>query len=287
MNRSHLLAGLALVAVVGCGALAGAEAEAPAAATPWVEAQGARVRLLAGADAAQRGKSFLAGVEIHMDPGWKTYWRNPGEAGVPPNFDWSGSANTASIKVHYPAPIRLIDPAAEMIGYKTSVLFPIEITPQTASKPVDLRLALEFAVCREICIPAQAAMDLTVPPALITGAPAPLIAAAEARVPRTPDGQRAGDPKLLGVVAKLDGATPGLEVAAKFPGGAAGADLFVDAPEGFFLPMAQKAPGGGDGAVRFRIDLSRETSAAELKGKTLTFTLVSDAGASEVAWTVE
>ena len=69
------------------------------AVTPWVEAQAARVRLLAGADPTLPGQSVLAGVEITMAEGWKTYWRNPGEAGVPPNFDWSGSTNTASIKV--------------------------------------------------------------------------------------------------------------------------------------------------------------------------------------------
>jgi DsbC/DsbD-like thiol-disulfide interchange protein len=138
-----------------------AEAAEDAAVTPWVEAQAARVRLLAGAD--QPGKGVLAGVEIVMAEGWKTYWRNPGEAGVPPNFDWSGSSNTASIKVDYPAPMRISDPAAEMIGYKTSVLFPISIMPQVPGEPVDLRLALEFAVCREICIPAQAALELKLP----------------------------------------------------------------------------------------------------------------------------
>src|SRR5499426_1376233 len=126
--------------------LISAGAAAEGAVTPWVEAQAARVRLMAGADLAQSGKSFAAGVEITMAEGWKTYWRNPGEAGVPPNFDWSGSTNTASIKVAYPAPMRISDPAAEMIGYKTSVVFPIEVIPKVPTEAVELRLALEFAV---------------------------------------------------------------------------------------------------------------------------------------------
>jgi DsbC/DsbD-like thiol-disulfide interchange protein len=259
-------------------------AEQVAAATPWVEAQAARVRLLAGADAARPGQAFLAGVEIAMADGWKTYWRNPGEAGVPPSFDWSGSNNAASIKVNYPAPIRLVDPAAEMIGYKTSVLFPIEITPTRAAEAVDLRLALEFAVCREICIPAQAALQLTLPAALLQGAPAAPIAAAQARVPRSPAARRAGDPELLAITAKLEGAAPSLQIEAKFPNGAAGADLFIEAPDGIFVPMAQKLPGGSDGRVRFVVDLARGGGAEELKGKDLTLTLVSDAGASEVGW---
>jgi DsbC/DsbD-like thiol-disulfide interchange protein len=279
-----------VVAVVGSGLLAAmAPVKVPAAeqvatTSPWVEAQAARVRLVAGADAAHPGQTFLAGVEILLAEGWKTYWRHPGEAGVPPNFDWSGSVNTASIKVRYPAPIRLVDPAAEMIGYKKSVLFPIEVVPHTASEAVDLRLALEFAVCREICIPAQATLQLALPAALLKELPAPLIAAAQDRVPRAQTARHAGDPQLLAVKASLEGPAPFLQIEAKFADGAAGADVFIEAPEGLFVPMAQKLPGGSDGHVRFLVDLSRGGEAQELKGKALTITLVSDSGASEVDW---
>jgi DsbC/DsbD-like thiol-disulfide interchange protein len=287
MSTDPCRMGALAIAFVGAFVSDGAWAAEPiAAATPWVEAQAARLRLVAGADAARTGKSFLAGVEIVMAQGWKTYWRNPGEAGVPPNFDWSGSTNTASIKVAYPAPIRLVDPAAEMIGYKTSVLFPVEVSPQDPSQAAELRLALEFAVCREICIPAQASMQLTLPPALLKGAPAAVVAAAQARVPRSPPTLRGSDPRLLRVTANLEGPAPFLQIEAKFPAGSAGADLFIEAPDGIFLPMAQKLPGGSDATVRFMVDLSRSGVAPELKGKALTLTLVSDAGASEVAWTL-
>jgi len=281
-----------VVAVLGSGLLAAmAPVKAPAAeqiatASPWIEAQAARVRLMAGADAAHPGGAFLAGVEIELAEGWKTYWRNPGEAGVPPNFDWSGSVNTASIKVRYPAPIRLVDPAADMIGYKKSVLFPVEVVPRTAGEAVNLQLALEFAVCREICIPAQAALQLALPAALLTQAPVPRIAAAQDRVPRAQSARRAGDPQLLAVKASLEGPAPFLQIEAKFANGAAGADVFIEAPEGLFVPMAQKLPGGSEGHVRFQVDLSRGGEAQDLKGKELTITLVSDSGASEVNWTL-
>lgn len=279
MHSNGCRAGILAIGVLG--ACAAARAAGPGAAvTPWVEAQAARVRLLAGADATQPGKALLAGVEITMAEGWKTYWRNPGEAGVPPSFDWSGSNNTASIKVAYPAPMRLVDPAAEMIGYKTSVLFPIEVIPKVASEAVELRLALEFAVCREICIPAQASLALTVPPAPMAGAPAPTLAAALARVPRAQGERREGDPTLLGVTPKLAGPAPSLEIEAKFPGAGAGADAFIEAPDGIFVPMPKRLAGGSDGRVRFAVDLSRG-NAEELKGKELIVTLVSDSGASE------
>ena len=80
----------------------------------------------------------------------------PGDAGVPPTFDWAGSANAATIKVLYPAPMRMPEAGGEAIGYKQAVLFPIEVTPQDPAKPVVLKLALEFGICREICIPATA-----------------------------------------------------------------------------------------------------------------------------------
>jgi|SRR5262245_7811300 len=275
-------AGILVILVLVWFAPAGA-AGPSASVTPWVEAQAARVRLLAGADAARPGKALLAGVEITMAEGWKTYWRNPGEAGVPPSFDWSGSSNTASIKVAYPAPMRLVDPAAEMIGYKTTVLFPIEVIPKVPTEAVELRLALEFAVCREICIPAQASLALTVPPVPTAGAPAPAIAAALERVPRAQAKRRAGDPKLLGVTPKLAGPSPSLEIEAKFPGGGAGADVFIEAPDGIFVPMAKKLAGGSDGQFRFLVDLSRGGNAEELRGRELIVTLVSDSGASEAS----
>jgi DsbC/DsbD-like thiol-disulfide interchange protein len=274
MRSNWRTAGLLGLVVLTCTPAAGAAEDG--AVTPWVEAQAARVRLLAGADPAQPGKSLLAGVEITMAEGWKTYWRNPGEAGVPPNFDWSGSTNTASIKVAYPAPMRISDPAAEMIGYKTSVVFPIAVVPRAPAEAVELRLALEFAVCREICIPAQATLELRLPPLARLGAPAAALAAARAR-----------DPELLGVNSQLSGASPKLEIDAKFPGGAAGADLFLAAPDGIFVPMAKKLGAESDGRVRFVVELARGGSAEDLKGKELTLTLVSDAGASEATVRLE
>ena len=283
MNRAVTQTAIGLLAAL---ASVTAQADDVATATPWVEAQAARVRLIGGADAARPGEAFLAGVEISMADGWKTYWRNPGEAGVPPNFDWSGSTNTASIKVSYPAPIRLSDPAADMIGYKNSVLFPVKVTPAVASEAVDLRLELEFAVCREICIPAQAALQLTLPAALSKGPPSARIAAALDQVPRPKAARRPQDPQVLGLKATLAGPAPSLLVEAKFPNGDAGADLFIEAPAGIFVPMAKKLPPGSDDHVRFLVDLARGGAAEDLRGKELTLTLVSNAGASEVAWTL-
>ena len=104
----------------------------------------ARVRLVAGAPATKSAKAYLAGIELTLADGWKTYWRMPGDAGVPPAFDWSGSTNVASVKVLYPAPHRMHEAGAETVGYKTSVVFPVEVVPKDPAQPIDLALVMEL-----------------------------------------------------------------------------------------------------------------------------------------------
>jgi len=255
-------------------------------ASPWVELHAARVRLVAGAPADKSARSYLAGVEITLAEGWKTYWRTPGDAGVPPSFDWTGSTNVAKIEVRYPAPSRLDEPAALTIGYKNSVIFPVEVTPRDAMRPVDLELSAQFGICREICIPADTAISLTLVPSQLEGEASPALLAALERVPRPQQSRRAGDPELVRVTPSLGDAAPHLTIEARFPIGDPSADVFVEAPEGLYVPQPKRLPDGADGTLRFRIDLVRGGNAHDLEGKTLTLTLVGDAGATEATWTV-
>jgi DsbC/DsbD-like thiol-disulfide interchange protein len=227
-------------------------------------------------------KAYLAGVEVELAQGWKTYWRMPGDAGVPPMFDWSKSVNTAAITVLYPAPMRLQEPAAQTVGYKSSVMFPVEVKPLDAAKPVVLDLQMELGICRDICIPGEVQLSLTIPPSGLSGA-SPVKAWRE-RVPRPQPARGAGDPELKGVTATLDGPSPRLLVEVAFPGGSKDADVFIEAPEGLYVPMTKRLPDGPGGIARFEADLSR-VDAHDLKGKQLTLTLVGDGGAAtEATW---
>jgi Disulphide bond corrector protein DsbC len=276
---------LVLCAAVLAAAVAATPARMQAAsqatvATPWVGLHGARVRLIAGPAAGSGARTYLAGVEVALADGWKTYWRMPGDAGVPPSFNWADSANTAAIKVLYPAPVRLIEPAAETIGYKGSVVFPVEVKPLDAGKPVELSLALELGICRDICIPGEARLSLTIPPAGLAGASP--VAAWRERVPRPQATRGTGDPELKRVVATLEGPSPRLLIEAVFRGGAG--DVFIEAPDGLYVPMAKRLPDGPGGMTRFGADLSR-VDPREFKGKELTVTLVGDgAAATEATW---
>jgi DsbC/DsbD-like thiol-disulfide interchange protein len=98
---------------------------------------------------------WSAGVEIDLADGWKTYWRMPGEAGIAPLFDWSGSHNVAEIELRWPAPRRYHDASGETIGYAERVIFPITVRPENPEQPVNLALQLDYAVCKDICIPAR------------------------------------------------------------------------------------------------------------------------------------
>src|SRR5262249_53432788 len=148
-------------ALIACGIAAISAVAARAGdESPWSEDVRSAVRLISGTN--RNGDAPLrAGVEIKMQPGWKTYWRYPGDSGVPPHFDFSGSENLKTATVLYPAPHRFTDETGQTLGYKESVIFPLVVTPLQPDKPVRLRLKIDYAVCEKLCVPAEARAELT------------------------------------------------------------------------------------------------------------------------------
>jgi DsbC/DsbD-like thiol-disulfide interchange protein len=112
-------------------------------------------------DGGWLGQRRAAGLHVELDDGWKTYWRMPGNAGIPPLFDWQGSDNAAAIQVLFPLPRRYTDTSGDTVGYMKQVILPILIEPANATKPIELKLDLFFAVCEDICIPARTKTNLT------------------------------------------------------------------------------------------------------------------------------
>lgn len=279
--------GSMMAIAAGLCALAAGSAANAEVASPWSEGFKSKTRMVAGNVSMGEGPGRIyAGIEVAIPEGWKTFWRSPGDAGgVPPFFDWAASENLGSAKVLYPQPSRLKDASGEAVGYKTSVVFPVEVTPKDPSKPVVLNLAMEFGVCREICIPAEAKLSLAMPTA---STPAPLVlAAALDAVPRKTADRRPNDPELKAVRAILTGDKPKLEIDVVFTGHLAGADVFVEAPDGIYLSLPKRVPSPPGANVTFAINLDTGVEAAELKGKTLLITMVSAAGQSEATWKVD
>jgi DsbC/DsbD-like thiol-disulfide interchange protein len=195
--RVHKLGSLLLSAALA----AGIACDASAASSNAVSAGEAKVRLLvSGNSDTNSAPVFKGGVEIVLSPGWKTYWRYPGDAGIPPRFDWSGSENVANVEVFYPAPKRITDGTGQTsIGYEDSVTFPLRISAKDSSKPVALKLKLDFATCEKLCIPAEANLSLTF---TSDATFEPSLEQAEKRVPEI---QNASKPRSLAVLgAKVE-----------------------------------------------------------------------------------
>jgi len=274
-----------LAATVLAGAFVAAPALAAPYATDWIPGHNSKTRLIVGGAPGENGAAnrYVA-LEIALNPGWKTYWRQPGSAGgIPPQVSWQGSENLNGAKLKFPAPTRMADPTGETIGYKTSVVFPVLLAVNDPSKPVKLNLRAFFGVCREICIPAQADFNVTVPPALFRRTP-PELARSLDELPRT---KAAGDdvtgPRLNAVKPVKDAAGNQLLIFdVAFPGGTSGADLFVETGDLAPLAMTKKVAAPGSGQLRFqlKIDDSKQWEALGRDGVMLT--MVSAAGASQV-----
>lgn len=93
-----------------------------------------------------------AGLRLTLENGWKTYWRSPGEAGIPPRFDWSASQNLHSAEVLWPRPTIYMSFGMETIGYSEQVILPIKLTPIDPSQPIQIAATVDLGVCRELCV---------------------------------------------------------------------------------------------------------------------------------------
>lgn len=101
----------------------------------------------------------MAGLAITLDPGWKTYWRRPGEAGIPPVFEWNGSQNLRSVALHWPTPAVFKQDAYNSVGYSNQLVLPIELFPSESSAPMVVRGTMQLGVCREVCVPISLDFD--------------------------------------------------------------------------------------------------------------------------------
>jgi DsbC/DsbD-like thiol-disulfide interchange protein len=275
MENSSKRIGVTLAAC-GIALMLGAPVRA-ADASPWVEDSYSAIRLIAGAN--QSGaESLRAGIEIKLQPAWHTYWRYPGDSGVPPRFSFSGSDNVATVKVLYPAPHAFTDDVGTTIGYKGNLILPLRVFPRQKDKPVTLRGKIEYAVCDKLCVPVEAHVELTLAGA--GGADNAALAAAEARVPQPVSALDAG---LTARRANDDKRKPLVFVDLAAPTGQP-VELFVEGPTAeWALPIPKPAQGAPPGRQHFSFELDGLPPGVDPKGPfELTFTIVQGDRATEV-----
>ncbi|PCD76111.1 protein-disulfide reductase DsbD domain-containing protein [Pseudothioclava arenosa] len=216
----------------------------------------------------------IAAIRILLDEGWKTYWRSPGEAGIPPQFDFTASENVAGVEVLWPRPEVFEQNGMRTLGYHDEVVLPLAITPTDPERPVNLAIDLDFGICQEICVPVSVAVS-----AELDGPDeaAPAIEAALTAQPRLSD---------INAQCIVEPIADGMRVTARMPVPASGAEpvavFELDHPgiwvseaqthrEGDTLvSMAEFVPGDGQpfplDAEKLRITLFEGGDALELDG---------------------
>ncbi len=249
----------------------------------WDAEPHAAARLIAGAALRSANAAWLrAGIEIRLDNGWKTYWRYPGDSGVPPTFDFGGSENVKSVTVLWPAPARFADGAGgQSIGYHDDVVLPLRILANDTTKPAALHVKLSYAVCGALCVPVEAELDLTLSGK--RGAEEAALVAAEARVPRRAALGTGGASGLAIRSAHREktGAHDRVVVEVAAPAGTP-VDLFAEGPASTWALPLPEPSGGGTGTRRFTFDLDGLPPGEHADAATLTLTATSPDDAIEV-----
>ena len=236
-------------------------------ASPWQRDGHSAVRLLAG---SRSGSVLLGGIGFQLQPGWKTYWRTPGDSGVPPRFDFSKSDNVEAVTVLWPAPTKFDDGAGgNSLGYHDQVVLPLRIVAKNTDKPVTLRADVNYAVCEKLCIPVEASAELAFNSVASTEDSA-LFAALDT----VPKPANVGDPNPLTIrdvkrqgrsEVLVDVVTPDERPV----------NLFVEGPTpDWSLPVPKLLEHGPAGTKRFGFDLDGLPPGTKPDGAALKLTLV-------------
>ena len=190
-----------------------------------------RMEVLDGGPTA-RG-TYMAALQLTLSDGWKTYWRAPGDAGIPPEFDWRGSHNLAGMSMTWPSPEVFDQNGMTSVGYTHQLVLPVEITPVRAGDPVHLRGEMLFGICKDVCIPGELSFDHQLDPEADRN---PTIAAALAQRPYSPS--EAG---VRGATCRISPTQGGLRIEAQITMPPAGGREFTVIEPGNPLVWASEA----------------------------------------------
>ena len=235
--------------------------------SPWQRDGHSAVRLLAG---SRSGAVLMGGVAFQLQPGWKTYWRTPGDSGVPPRFDFSKSENIEAVTVLWPAPTKFDDGAGGYsLGYHDQVVLPLRIVSKNADRPVTLRADINYAVCEKLCIPVEASAELAI--ASVASTEDSALFAALDTVPKPAN---VGDPNPLTIrdVKREGKSTVLVDVAVP---DTRAVDLFVEGPApDWALPVPKLVKHSPPGVKRFTFELEGLPPGTNPEGAALKLTLV-------------
>ncbi len=266
----RLCLGAAIAAGISVAAVAGA---AEPGASDWARTEQSAVRLISATSASGTAAALRAGLEFELQPGWKTYWRSPGDAGFPVSVDWSGSANVAAATMSWPAPHRFSLFGLDTFGYEEHVVFPVEVRPAAVGEPVLLDVKVSYLVCADICIPYDAQLALALPGG--GGVPTEHAQPIDRFVAQVPgDGARHGLSLERAALGGTDEA-PSLDIVARSSVASFDTpDVIIEAPAGLYFSAPSVSISEGGSRAAFRVPIFVDDHAPPLKDAALTLTLV-------------
>ncbi len=264
-TRKHFRAALAALPLFGAE-------PALAASSAWVSSEVSQVRLLSSTLAVGEAQELRLGLQFQLDPGWKIYWRSPGDSGSPPRLDLAGSENVAETVLDWPAPQRFHEVAGlETVGYYGEVVLPLTVLPARPGEPVTVRALVDYQACEVVCVPMTADLALVLPGG--PAAPSPFVQLIERHAARVP-----GPPEAVAIEIAQAGAAglppaQRLVVVVRSPVPFEAPELFVEASSRYRLPASVASL--SDDGTEARLDVAVEARGErDLVGQEVTVTLV-------------
>jgi len=144
-------------------AVCGVSMNAQAVEGPWISADQMQARLISSSSSIGDIDTVDTALEIRLSPGWHSYWRSPGDSGLPPRFNWDASENIEKAEVFFPAPKRFDELGLTTFGYDGDLMLPMEISLKEPNKGAKLNMRLDTMVCRDICIPQTLDLTMEIP----------------------------------------------------------------------------------------------------------------------------
>jgi suppressor for copper-sensitivity B len=274
---SRAVPGLILVLAILSGLPWTGASRALAAAGEWARADMIEARLVSAVTGTGGLGRVPLGLHLRMAPGWKTYWRSPGDAGLPPRIDWTGSTGLDGAEIGWPAPHRFTLFGIETFGYEHEVVFPIEAGAAEPGGPMALKAGVDVLVCSDICVPQRFDLALDVPAGPASpGAEAQLVNRFRSAIP--------GDGAVSGLsVERVVATGSGIEAVVLSREPLVEPDLFVETAEGhaFGAPRIDFAEDGRRATIRLPLAEGMDRL-PPLGGMETTLTVVDGPRAAEI-----
>lgn len=253
-----------------------------AAETDWQDNLGGKARIISSGPIDPETLAADLAIQIELKDGWKTYWRTPGDSGIPPDFDFSRSSNLKDFKILWPAPQSFHDDYGYSIGYKHSVILPVRAVAKNKILPMVVDLTMRYGVCERICVPVENKFSLVI---TRSSRDHQTSAALIKQATKTVPAPALGDAPLAvtGVVKDEASKPENLIVTTRVSGTSNKTELFIEGPKAWYFPLPKKTS-EADGVIKWSISLADVPKADALSGKYVTFTLVDGKQAVEQVW---